>query len=135
MTSPFSPLSDDELQELDNFLLCEVECDESMTMDMLGTVVVYDPGMRGRRSSLQMQMGRIFYFFHDGIRSRLAHAGQLPQNGSCKLSVVVHVGTAGFERSFVKGYNREPCPPPRIRLTILMVFSIVIQDNGLKNCV
>lgn len=35
MTSPFSPLSDDELQELDNFLLFEVDCDQSMTMDML----------------------------------------------------------------------------------------------------
>ena len=35
MTSPFSPLSDDELQELDNFLLFEVECDESMTLDAL----------------------------------------------------------------------------------------------------
>jgi uncharacterized protein len=35
MTNPFSPLSDDELQELDNFLLFEVECDESMTMDAL----------------------------------------------------------------------------------------------------
>ena len=35
MTNPFSPLSDDELQELDNFLLFEVECDESMTMDTL----------------------------------------------------------------------------------------------------
>lgn len=35
MTSPFSPLSDDELQELDNFLLFDVDCDESMTMDTL----------------------------------------------------------------------------------------------------
>ncbi len=35
MTSPFSPLSDDELQELDNFLLFEVDCDESMTLDTL----------------------------------------------------------------------------------------------------
>ena len=35
MTSPLSPLSDDELQELDNFLLFNVDCDESMTMDML----------------------------------------------------------------------------------------------------
>ena len=35
MTNPFEPLSDDELQELDNFLLYEVDCDESMTLDML----------------------------------------------------------------------------------------------------
>ena len=32
MTSPFSPLSDDELQELDNFLLFDVDCDESIEM-------------------------------------------------------------------------------------------------------
>ena len=35
MTGPFNPLSDAELQELDNFLLFEVDCDESMTMDTL----------------------------------------------------------------------------------------------------
>lgn len=35
MISPFDPLSDTELQELDNFLLYEVDCDESMTMDAL----------------------------------------------------------------------------------------------------
>ncbi len=35
MSSPFSPLSDDELQEFDNFLLFEVDCDESMTLDTL----------------------------------------------------------------------------------------------------
>lgn len=35
MTSLFSPLSDDELQELDNFLLFEVDCDEYMTLDTL----------------------------------------------------------------------------------------------------
>lgn len=35
MTSPFKPLSDDDLQELDNFLLYEVDCDESMTLDTL----------------------------------------------------------------------------------------------------
>lgn len=27
--------------------------------------------------------------------------------------------TAGFERSFVKGYNRVPLPPPKIRLKTL----------------
>jgi uncharacterized protein len=35
MITPFSPLSDDELQELDNFMLYEVACDESMTLDTL----------------------------------------------------------------------------------------------------
>ena len=35
MTGPFNPLSDAELQEIDNFLLFEVDCDESMTMDTL----------------------------------------------------------------------------------------------------
>ena len=35
MNSPFSPLSDDELDELDNFLLFEANCDEGMTMDTL----------------------------------------------------------------------------------------------------
>ncbi|UUZ78251.1 UPF0149 family protein [Polaromonas sp. P1(28)-13] len=35
MNSPFSPLSDDELNELDNFLLFEANCDEGMTMDTL----------------------------------------------------------------------------------------------------
>ena len=35
MNSPFSPLSDDELNELDNFLLFEANCDEDMTMDTL----------------------------------------------------------------------------------------------------
>ena len=35
MTTPVSPLSDDELQELDNFMLYEVACDESMTLDTL----------------------------------------------------------------------------------------------------
>ena len=34
-TSPFSPLTEDELKELDNFLLYEVECEESMTSDTL----------------------------------------------------------------------------------------------------
>lgn len=35
MTTPFSALSDEELHELDNFLLFEVDCDESMTLDTL----------------------------------------------------------------------------------------------------
>lgn len=35
MNSPFSPLSDDELNELDNFLLFEANCDDGMTMDTL----------------------------------------------------------------------------------------------------
>ena len=35
MITPFSPLSDDELQELDYFMLYEVACDESMTLDTL----------------------------------------------------------------------------------------------------
>lgn len=35
MNSPFNPLSDDELSELDNFLLVESNCDEGMTMDTL----------------------------------------------------------------------------------------------------
>jgi len=33
MISPLSPLSDDELQVIDNFLLFEVTCDESMTAE------------------------------------------------------------------------------------------------------
>lgn len=35
MTSPFTPLTEDELQELDQFLLYEVQCDDSMTSDTL----------------------------------------------------------------------------------------------------
>ena len=35
MNSPFSPLSDDELQKLDDFLLYGVENDEGMTLDIL----------------------------------------------------------------------------------------------------
>ena len=35
MTDPFSPLSEEELQELDHFMLYEVDNDESMTLDAL----------------------------------------------------------------------------------------------------
>ena len=35
MNSPFSPLSDDKLQKLDDFLLYGVENDEGMTLDIL----------------------------------------------------------------------------------------------------
>lgn len=35
MTNPSSPLSDDELRELDNYLLFEDDSDESMTLDIL----------------------------------------------------------------------------------------------------
>jgi len=34
MTTPFSPLSEDEFDELDHFLLYEVDTEEGMTMDM-----------------------------------------------------------------------------------------------------
>ena len=33
--TPFNPLSDDELQELDHFLLHEVEAEETMTLDVM----------------------------------------------------------------------------------------------------
>ena len=35
MTTPFTPLTEEELQELDEFLLYEVKCDEYMTSDNL----------------------------------------------------------------------------------------------------
>ena len=35
MNNPFSPLSDDEISALDNFLLLEANCDEGMTIDTL----------------------------------------------------------------------------------------------------
>jgi len=35
MTTPFTPLTEEELQELDEFLLYEVKSDESMTSDIL----------------------------------------------------------------------------------------------------
>jgi len=34
MTIPFSPLSEDEFDELDDFLLHEVDTEEGMTLDM-----------------------------------------------------------------------------------------------------
>jgi hypothetical protein len=32
-------------------------------------------------------------------------------------------GTAGFDRCSVKGYKRDPAPPPNIKATIFTVFS------------
>ena len=39
------------------------------------------------------------------------------------------IGTAGFERFSVKGYNLEPCPPPKIMESTLEFFQLAI---GLK---
>ncbi|OIN91763.1 MAG: hypothetical protein AUJ20_09735 [Comamonadaceae bacterium CG1_02_60_18] len=35
MPTPFTPLTEEEIQQLDHFLLHEVQCDESMTLDAL----------------------------------------------------------------------------------------------------
>ena len=35
MISPFTPLSEEEFDELDNFLLNEVDTEEGMTIDMM----------------------------------------------------------------------------------------------------
>jgi hypothetical protein len=34
------------------------------------------------------------------------------------------IGTAGLLLMEVKGYNLEPAPPPKMRHTILIIFSI-----------
>jgi hypothetical protein len=39
------------------------------------------------------------------------------------------MGTAGFERLFVNGYKRLPCPPPKIRQTILIVPVEAMTEN------
>lgn len=41
------------------------------------------------------------------------------------------IGTAGLERSLVKGYNLEPCPPPNIIASTLLLIMVI----GLMICI